>query len=156
MGNTGMDKVVDRIMECLDGVEYQTAEKIIFQVKEELASHAVIKRKPLLDSGNCKQGLVEWMDFCTRKLSPEEEANGDSFRVNHRGDNKWIYPAMALIVKLCRWIENKKKFRVILDYDPEWCFKVTFRRMTAAEEAFMESCKPTADELDKWKERPRQ
>ena len=48
---------------------------------------------------------------------------------------------------------QQKRFRVIIDYDPEWSMKVTFRRMTQAEAELMKAYRPTKDELDKIQER---
>ena len=87
-------------------------------------------------------------DFTPGEITPQELTDGDCFKVNHRGDSKWIYPLLGFVSKLCRWVESKKKFRAIIDYNPEWCFKVTFRSMTDEEAATMDSYRPTADERD--------
>ena len=92
-------------------------------------------------------------DYNPGTITPEEERNGDGFKINHRGDNKWLIPLAGFVNKFCRWVASKKRFRVIIDYDPEWSMKVTFRRMTQAEAELMKAHRPTNDELDKIQER---
>lgn len=92
-------------------------------------------------------------DYQPGTITPEEEREGDSFKVNHRGDDKWLIPLAGFVNKFCRWGASKKRFRVIIDYDPEWSMKVTFRRMTQAEAELMKAHRPTKDELDKIQER---
>lgn len=72
-------------------------------------------------------------DYNPGTITPEEERNGDGFKINHRGYDKWLIPLAGFVNKFCRWAASKKNFRVIIDYDPEWSMKVTFRRMTQAE-----------------------
>lgn len=88
-------------------------------------------------------------DYNPGTITPEEERNGDGFKINHRGDNKWLIPLAGFVNKFCRWVASKKRFRVIIDYDPERSMKVTFRRMTQAEAELMKAHRPTKDELDK-------
>lgn len=92
-------------------------------------------------------------DYNPGTITPEEERNGDGFKINHRGDDKWLIPLAGFVNKFCRWAASKKNFRVIIDYDPEWSMKVTFRRMTQAEAELMKAHRPTKDELDKIQER---
>ncbi len=61
-----------------------------------------------------------------------------------------IQPSVLEKIKLLpEVLDETKKFRVIIDYDPEWSMNVTFRRMTQAEAELMKAHRPTKDELDK-------
>lgn len=88
-------------------------------------------------------------DYFPGTITPEEERNGDGFKINHKGEDKWLIPLAGFVNKFSRWVASKKKFRVIIDYDPEWSMKVTFRRMTQAEAEEVDRCRLTKDELDK-------
>lgn len=93
-------------------------------------------------------------DFAAQLLTPKEEAEGDCFELVHRGEAAdWSVPLLAFVTKLARWVQSKKKFRVIIDYDPEWTMLFRFRRMTLEESEAIEKIKPAKNELSNYQER---
>ncbi len=92
-------------------------------------------------------------DFTPEALTEQETEQGESFTVNHRGSaERALMVFGGLAVKMSRWAQNKKPFRVTIDYDPEWHLKVQFRQLTPAEAESMDRNKPTKDELDSYRE----
>lgn len=81
-------------------------------------------------------------DYQPGTITPEEEREGDSFKVNHRGDDKWLIPLAGFVNKFCRWVASKKRFRVIIDYDPEWSMIVNIRPSTYDESVMLDAARP--------------
>lgn len=66
----------------------------------------------------------------------------EQLRVNHRGNDGWLYALAEFVDGMKRWAAKKKKFRVTLDYDPEWTLLIRFRLMDEKESAEMDALNP--------------
>ncbi len=80
------------------------------------------------------------------KLTDEIMQKGESLRINHRGMSLGLDAAMGFLHLLRQWIQTDKKFRVTLDYDPEWAALINFRLLDEKEAAEMDSLNPTQAE----------
>jgi len=63
-------------------------------------------------------------------------------RCNHKG---WPIGPLALrkiLEELERWRKSNKKFRVIIDYDPEWSMIVNIRPSTYDESVMLDAARP--------------
>lgn len=66
----------------------------------------------------------------------------ETLRINHRGLSLGMDAAMEFMERFQRWIQTEKKFRVTLDYDPEWTALICFRVLDENESAEMDSLNP--------------
>ena len=68
--------------------------------------------------------------------------NAVRMRCNHKG---WPIGPLALrkiLEELERWRKSNKKFRVIIDYDPEWSMIVNIRPSTYDESVMLDAARP--------------
>lgn len=77
------------------------------------------------------------------ELTEEIMQKGESFRINHRGLSMGLEATVEFLILLQRWIGTNKKFRVTLDYDPEWAAMIHFRLLDETESAEMDKLNPT-------------
>lgn len=71
-----------------------------------------------------------------------EERDAVRMRCNHKG---WPIGQLALrkiLEELERWRKSNKKFRVIIDYDPEWSMIVNIRPSTYDESVMLDAARP--------------
>ena len=71
-----------------------------------------------------------------------EKMDAVRMRCNHKG---WPIGPLALrkiLEELERWQKSKKKFRVIIDYDPEWSMIVNIRPSTYDESVMLDVARP--------------
>lgn len=74
--------------------------------------------------------------------SDEEQKVGEQFKVNHKGRYEWFTAIERFLFYFNRWIASKKKFRVTIDFDPEWTMLVRFRLSNQSESEMLESLRP--------------
>ena len=74
--------------------------------------------------------------------SDEAQRAGEQFKVNHKGRYEWFTAIERFLFYFNRWIASKKKFRVTIDFDPEWTMLVRFRLLNQAESEMLESLRP--------------
>ena len=67
----------------------------------------------------------------------------EMLRINHKGMDLGLVATVEFLNNFQRWIQSKKKFRVTLDYDPEWAAIVRFRLLDENEAAEMDKLNPT-------------
>lgn len=77
--------------------------------------------------------------------SEDEQKAGEQFKVNHKGRYEWFAAIERFLFFFNRWIASKKKFRVTIDFDPEWTMLVRFRLSNQAESEILESLKPSQE-----------
>lgn len=77
--------------------------------------------------------------------SEEEQRSGEQFKVNHKGHCEWFTAIERFLFYFNRWIASKKKFRVTIDFDPEWTMLVQFRLSNQAESEMLDSLKPSKE-----------
>ena len=71
-----------------------------------------------------------------------EQMDAVRMRCNHKG---WPIGPLALrkiLEELERWRKRNKKFRVIIDYDPEWSMIVNIRPSTYDESVMLDAARP--------------
>ena len=73
----------------------------------------------------------------------EERETGERLRINHRGMNMGMDAAVEFMNLFQKWIQTNKKFRVTLEYDPEWTAMIHFRLLNEKESAEMDRLNPT-------------
>ncbi len=76
------------------------------------------------------------------KITEEIMKNGERIRINHKGMSLGLDAAMEFFPILQEWIASKKKFRVTLDYDPEWTALIQFRLLSKDEAEEMDRLNP--------------
>lgn len=77
--------------------------------------------------------------------SEEEQRSGEQFKVNHKGRCEWLAAIERFLFYFNRWVASKKKFRVTIDFDPEWTMLVRFRLLNQAESEMLDSLKPSKE-----------
>lgn len=77
--------------------------------------------------------------------SEEEQKEGEQFKVNHKGRYELFTAIERFLFYFNRWIASKKKFRVTIDFDPEWTMLVRFNLSNQAESEMLDSLKPSKE-----------
>lgn len=79
-------------------------------------------------------------------VTDDEQKKPYRIRINHVLGSHWTLSMMEVFsYHFARWIACKKKFRVIIDFDPEWTMLIHFRLSTKEESAMLNSLNPNKD-----------